>query len=80
MPEIKKDQTPAGSQQPLVRELYDVLTYIRPLAVAISMDGGEPPWRQAKAERAVAKIDAVLIAVDALPNAPREPRREGGQE
>lgn len=52
----------------IVRELYEVLAYVRPLVWVIAEDGGEPPWRKAKAEKAIGKIDAAMIAADSLPN------------
>lgn len=60
--------TGSGPDNPAVKPIRDALAYVRPLLFVISEDGGEPPWRRAKADRSIAKLDAAMIALDGLPN------------
>lgn len=60
--------------QRMVRDVSDALAYIRPLLVAIAADGGEPPWRQAKADRALAKVEAAILILANIPNNQAEAR------
>ena len=49
----------------IIRSLCDALAFVRPLAMTISEDGGEPQWRRQRAQESIGKIDAALVAADA---------------
>jgi len=66
----------SGPENPAVEHIRDALAYVRPLVFVISEDGGEPPWRRAKADRSIAKLDAAMLAMDGLSNTERS---GGGQ-
>ena len=66
----------SGPENPAVEHIRDALAYVRPLLFVISEDSGEPPWRRAKADRAIAKLDAAMLAMDGLSNTERS---GGGQ-
>lgn len=71
---IPQDTTAtAVDQQRLVRELYDTLAFVLPLAWAIAEDGGEPKWRRERAQQSIGKIDAAMVAADSLPNYQAQP-------
>ncbi len=57
-----------GPENLAVKHIRDALAYVRPLLFVISEDSGEPPWRRAKADRSIAKLDAAMLAMDGLSN------------